>query len=151
MALHKAPRIGQRAKIPSNIKYHIDYGWWGRANRNLRVYLQTHLCLEHQGVFANYTGEEVVDWIDPRTAQVRPVNGLEHTLHTHCSQQSEYITPVTPVMDAVFRVFLSNGNSPLTAQELAGRIGKLADTIELTLAGRRIYKGIRPVHEEDEE
>ena len=150
MALHRAPKIGRSAKIASDIKFHIDYDWWNQANRDLRVYLQSHLCSEHQAIFADHTGQEIVDWIDPRTAQVRRVNGLEHTLNTHCSLRPDYITPQTSLVNAVFRVFLSNGNSPLTAEELAGRTGKPAETIQRTLSGGRIYKGICPVPEGDE-
>lgn len=152
MALHKAPKIGRMAKTPiTDARYHIDYKWWDTSNRDLRVYLQSHLCPEHRKVFADYSGQDVVDWIDPRTAEVRQVDGLEHTLNSHCSLQPDYITPNTSVVDAIFRVFLANGNSPMTAEELAGRIGRTARTIQRTLAGDRIYKGIRPIPSEGED
>ncbi len=150
MALHKAPKIGRAAKISSDTRYHIEYDWWDSSNRDLRVYLQSHLCAEHRKVFSSYVGQEVVDWIDPRTAEVRQVDGLEHTLNSHCSLQPDYISPNTSVVDAIFRVFLSNGNSPMTAEELAGRIGRPAKTIQRTLSGHRIYKGILPVPSEGE-
>jgi len=151
VALHRAPKIGKVAVLPADIKYHIDYDWWNSANRDLRVYLRSHLCAEHQKVFSTYTGRDVVDWIDPRTAEVRQVDGLEHTLHSHCSLQPDYISPRTSLVDAVFRVFLANGNSPLTAEELAGQVGRPADTIQRTLSGGRIYKGICPVPSEGED
>ena len=151
MALHKAPKIGRISKTPRDAKYRIDYDWWNTANRDLRVYLQSHLCTEHKEVFANYVGLEVVDWIDPRTAQVRQVDGLEHTLNSHCSLQPDYISPRTTLVDAVFRVFLANGNAPMTADELAGHLGRSAKTIQRTLAGGRIYKGIRPIPDESDE
>lgn len=150
MALHRPPTIGKVAVLPTDIKYHIDYDWWQGANRDLRVYLQSHLCTEHQQVFSAYTGRDVVDWIDPRSAEVRQVDGLEHTLHSHCSLEPDYISPRTSLVDAVFRVFLANGNSPLTAEELAGQIGRPSDTIQRTLSGGRVYKGIRPVPLEGE-
>lgn len=147
MALHKAPTVGKSAKAAVDIKYHIDYDWWNQSGRDLRVYLQSHLCPEHQRVFSDHTGLEIVDWIDPRTAEVRQVNGLEHALHTHCSLQPDYITQHTPVVDAIFRVFLANGNDPLTAEELATRIGRREEIIQRTLSGGRTYKGIRPAQE----
>lgn len=149
MALHRAPAVGRRATVAVDVKYHIDYDWWTRANRDLRVYLRSHLCQEHQGIFVDYTGLEIVDWIDPRTAEVRQVNGLEHTLHSHCSLLPNYITPHTPMIDAVFRVFLANGNTPLTVDELAARTGRRSETIRRAVGGGRIYKGIRPVPEEE--
>jgi hypothetical protein len=148
VALHQAPKIGRAARIPTNVRYHVDYDWWSKSNRDLRVYLQSHLCAEHQTVFSSYIGQEVVDWIDPRTAQVRQVDGLEHTLNSHCSLQPDYISPRTSMVDAIFRVFLANGNSPMTAEELGGRVGRSAETIQRTLAGNRVYKGIRPVPDE---
>ena len=151
MALHKPPIISRTARIKSDTRYHIDYGWWDISNRDLRVYLQSHLCEEHRKVFADYVGQDVVDWIDPSTAEVRQVDGLEHTLNSHCSLQLDYISPRTSVVDAIFRVFLANGNSPMTAEELAGRLGRTARTIQRTLAGDRVYKGIRPVPSEGEE
>lgn len=151
MALHRAPKIGQASKALGEKRFHIDFEWWKRSNRDLRVYLQSHLCPDHQKLFQDYSGEELVDWIDPRTAEVRQVDGLEHTLNAHCSLQPDYITPYTSLIDAIFRVFLANGNTPLTASELAGRIGRPAETIQRTLSGDRIYKGIRPVSDLDEE
>ncbi len=148
MALHRAPKIGPVATVDLDTRYHIDFEWWDKTDRDLRVYLQSHLCPEHQGIFADYAGLETVDWIDPRTAEVRQVDGLEHTLHTHCSLQPDYITANTSLIDGIFRVFLANGNSPLTADELAGQVGRTPETIRRTLGGRRIYKGIRPIPED---
>ncbi len=147
MAIHTPPKIGKLEPTKIRTRYHIDYEWWQKSDRDLRIYLYSHLCPEHQSVFATYQGEDKVDWIDPRTAEVRRVDGLEHTLHSHCSLQPEYITPNTTLINALFRVFLANGNAPLTAEELAGRTGRRAEIIERTLGGDRIYKGIRPVED----
>jgi hypothetical protein len=88
-----------------------------------------------------------MDWVDPDTGEVRRVDGLQHTLRTHCSQQPDYLTSRTPLVDAVFRVFLANGNIALSARELADRLGRNPDTILQTLSGLRVYKGLRPVEE----
>jgi hypothetical protein len=127
--------------------WHIDYRWWDKEGRDLRVYLRSHLCLEHQAIFQSHLGLEEMDWVDPDTGEVRRVDGLQHTLRTHCSQQPEYLTSRTPLVDAVFRVFLANGNAPLTARELADRLSRNPDTILQTLSGMRVYKGLRPVEE----
>jgi hypothetical protein len=148
LALHRRPKIGQVAPPTSAQRYHIDYTWWEKSNRDLRIYLHSHLCPEHQEVFAGFGELEQIDWIDPRTAEVRKVDGLEHTLHSHCSLQPDYITPSTPLVNAVFRIFLANGNSPLTAEELASRIGRRPEIIERTLSGGQIYKGIRAVDDD---
>ena len=92
-----------------------------------------------------HLGTELVDWIDPETAEVEPVDGLWHTLRTHCSRQADYITEATPLVDAVFRVLLANGNVPQTPAELSARINQPADKILRVLAHGAIYHGIRPV------
>jgi hypothetical protein len=43
----------------------------------------------------------------------------------------------------VFRIFLSNGNKPLSSEELSEIINRPARTILVTLTGPQIYKGIR--------
>ena len=55
------------------------------------------------------------------------------------------------MVDAVFRVFIANGNQPLTVPELSARIGRegQADTVLRTLAGQRVYKGLRPLQPND--
>jgi hypothetical protein len=128
--------------------FHIDYDWWDRADRDLEVYLRSHLCPEHQEAFAGVESGALVDHVDPETAEVTRVPGIQHTLITHCAQQPDYITPQTTLVNAVFRVFLANGNTPLTAQELGDRLGRSPRTILRTLSGLRVYKGIRPCVEE---
>jgi hypothetical protein len=73
------------------------------------------------------------------------VDALQQTLRTHCSTQPGYLTEHTSLVDAVFRVFLANGNQPLTPAELGGIIRRPAGTILRTLSGQRVYKGLRPV------
>ena len=34
-------------------KFHIDYEWWDRADRDLDVYLRSHLCSEHQEKYSD--------------------------------------------------------------------------------------------------
>lgn len=135
---------GRLVKPTRSTQFHIDYDWWQRADRELRVYLQSHLCAEHQAVYAASSDPNLVDWIDPDTAEVRRVDGLQHTLRVHCASLPGYLTEHTSLVDAVFRVFLANGNQPLTPRELAERIQRPAETILRTLSGQRVYKGLRP-------
>jgi hypothetical protein len=95
--------------------FHIDFGWWNRADRDLEVYLRSHLCPEHQDVYAELEAGALVDYVDPETAEVTRVAGIQHTLISHCARQDEYLTPQTSLVNAVFRVFLSNGNTSPTA------------------------------------
>jgi hypothetical protein len=124
--------------------FHIDFGWWERENRDLRVYLRSYLCTEHRAVFEGYTDIQEIDWIDEDTAEVTRVDGLQHTLRVHCSLQPGYITPNTSLVDAVFRVFLANNNKPLSSVELGARIKRDPTLILRTLSSGRVYKGLRP-------
>ncbi|MDZ4159883.1 MAG: hypothetical protein U1B80_08840 [Anaerolineaceae bacterium] len=126
---------------------HIDFEWWKQHEGNWRVFLLSYLCADHQTAFEAMDTDAFVDWVDPVTAEVRFVDGLQHALITHCARQPGFITTNTTLVDAAFRIFLANGNSPLTAEELAEKIGKPAQTILRTLSGVTVYKGLRPVQQ----
>lgn len=128
-------------------RYHIDFDWWRKNDRDWRVYLQSYLCPQHQESFQDAREGELIDWIDPQTAEVQRVDGLQHVLIGHCAQQPDFITQRTSMVDAVFRIFLSNGNAALSCEELAERLNRPADTILRTLSGIRVYKGLRPIME----
>ncbi len=124
--------------------FRIDFGWWRENDRDWRVYLRSNLCSEHQEAFAGLDSDEMVDWIDPETAEVQRVDGLQHVLISHCAKQDDFITEHTALVDAAFKIFLSNGNTGLTAIELGERLRKPPQTILRTFSSRRVYKGIRP-------
>jgi hypothetical protein len=48
------------------------------------------------------------------------------------------------LVDAVFRLFLANGNTPLNAVELGEELGRQPNIILRTLSGTRVYRGLRP-------
>lgn len=129
-------------------KFHIDFEYWDRADRDLNIYLRSHLCPEHQEAYADVEADTLVDSVNPKTAEVTRVRGIQHTLISHCAVQPDYLTPQTTLVNAIFRVFLSNGNSPLTPEELGETLGRPARTILRMLSGRRVYKGIRPLLED---
>ncbi|MGQ9627742.1 MAG: hypothetical protein ACUVV0_12670 [Anaerolineae bacterium] len=139
MAGHLKPHI--------HTKFHIDFDWWKKQNRNFRIYLQSHLCPECREIYS--VNSEEIDWVDPDTAEVRRVDGLWQALRTCCSHKPDYITDDTPIAAAVFRIFLANNNTPLSPLELSEVMGrKTPELILKTLSGRKIYNGIRPVTEE---
>ncbi len=126
--------------------FKIDFEWWKTHDHNWRVYLFSFLCAEHQAVFEKVENQLWIDWIDPETAEVTQVDGLQHILMTHCAAQPDFVNSHTTLVDAVFRVLLSNGNNAISPAELSERIGKSATTILQTLSGPRVYQGIRPAH-----
>ncbi len=126
--------------------YHIDFDWWSKAGRDLRVYLKSHLCDLHREMYAEASADPV-DWVDAHTAEVKPIDGILYELRTHCSLQPDYIHDLTSVVDAVFRVFMVNDNQPMNPRELGERIGKDPELILRTISGKTVYQGLRPVME----
>jgi hypothetical protein len=127
--------------------YHIDFAWWSKNDQDWRVYLRSNLCPEHQKAFEQVDIAEQVDWVDPNTAEVQQVDGLQHILITHCAREPGFIPEHSTLVDAAFRVFLANGNTPMTTAELGERLGRDPQTILRTLSGLRVYKGLRPCME----
>jgi hypothetical protein len=132
-------------KPTSDTPFHIDFDWWQKNERDWHVYLRSLLCGEHRETFANTEEGQMIDWIDPVTAEVKLVDGVQHILMSHCVKQPDFLTDHTALVEAVFRLFLTNGNIPMSSDELGRRLNRPAMTILRTLAGARVYKGIRPV------
>jgi hypothetical protein len=139
------PLVPALVKPTLDTPFHVDYDWWERRNLNLSAELRAHLCISHREVFtAEVDTDERIDWVDQRTGEVTQVHGLQHILRVHCSKEPGYIHSSLSLVDAVLRVFLANGNSPLTANQLSQAIGRRPEKILQTLSGRRVYKGLRP-------
>jgi hypothetical protein len=128
------------AKTP----FHIDFDWWKQNEGDWHVFLRSLLCAEHQETFANVEEGDMVDWVDSQTAEVKPVDGVQHTLMSHCALLPEFTDTRTAMVEAVFRVFLVNGNIPMSSEDLGKRLGRPADTILKTISGARVYRGLRP-------
>ncbi len=125
--------------------FHIDFDWWQQNENDWHVHLRSLLCEQHRDKLVDMPTGTVIDFVDPDTAEVRQMDGLQQIILAHCSQQPEFVTGQTQLVEAVFRIFLANGNSPLSATELSERLGRPANTILITLSGPRVYKGIRPM------
>lgn len=139
----------QRVKPTLDTKFHIDYEWWKREDRDLRAYLISHLLPEQRSQFEAGQNEGEIDWIDPETAEVFRVDALQQAL-AKAAQDSQYISDHTTLVDAIFRVFLANRNKPLSPNELGKALSRTPNTILRTLAGGQgqIYKGIRPLSDQ---
>jgi len=132
-----------KPKITTPFK--IEFDWWKKNDRDWRVYLRGFLCQEHQKLFENLDNDEVIDWVDPKSAEVTQVDGLLHILITHCAKQEDFLSNRMALVDSVFRILLSNGNRPMTSEELGEILNRPPTTILRTLSGLRVYKGIRPI------
>jgi hypothetical protein len=124
--------------------FHVDFKWWQANDNNWHVGLHDMLCPEHQEAFSGFVEGQLIDWIDPETAEISELDGLQTTLINHCAQQPGFLDAHTVLIEAVFRIFLANGDKPLTAEELGAQLNRAPDVILKTIAGPRVYKGIRP-------
>ena len=124
--------------------FHIDFDWWRANDTNWHVALESLLCPEHQEAYAKLSEGQMIDWVDPETAEVLQMDGLQHILINHCARQEGFLDEHTALVDAVFRILLANSNTPMSAEDFALRLHRPADTILRTLAGPRVYRGLRP-------
>lgn len=129
-------------------KFFVDYEWWKESNLDLKTYLYRRL-----GVGDDISLEpelDEVDLIDPQTGEVRRVDGFQYMVQSYFSRLPDDFTTRTALVDAVFCVLLANGNNPMTAREIAQQVHRSPEVVLKTLAGPRIYQGIRPIFEEED-
>jgi len=127
-------------------KFHIDFSWWEKQNKDVRVFMRELLCPECTTAAAAAPDRQLVDMVDPVTAEVTRVDALWEAIRACCSLQPGYITPETPILDSIFRLFLGNGNQPLSVREMHERLDKKPPEVILRLLIHgQVYKGIKPV------
>ncbi len=125
-------------------KFHIDPSWWSRRPKeDWRIELLSHLLPEQRERLSQSEEGHKVDYIDPETGEVKQLDELGLAIQS-AAKDPNFINPHTSLVDCIFRVFLANGNIPLSPIELAEKTGRPAATILKTLSGSTIYKGIRP-------
>jgi len=116
-------------------RYYIDIGWYEQAGRSFRTVAQARFCTACKHKLGTEI-QERAPTIDPRTGRVvfemRSVpfgaNPLA-AIRSCCAKAKDYITPDTPIAEAIFRVFLANGNQPT---DLEGIREQLAEWIPLS-------------------
>lgn len=126
--------------------FHIDFDWWRDHDREWRVHLRSLLSSEAQERFADIiNGDDLVDWVDPETGEIHQVDGLQHVVITHTAQREDFLDPHTALVEAVFRLLLKNGNTPMTTAEMGEELNRDPKNLLRMLSGVRVYRGIRPV------
>jgi hypothetical protein len=125
-------------------QFHVDFDWWRTNDNNWRIALHDMLCPEHQQALAGLGEDQLIDWIDPETAEVQQMDGVQTILIGHCARQEGFLDVHTALVEGIFRLFLANGNKPLNPIKLGEHLNRPPDIILKTIAGQRVYKGIRP-------
>lgn len=105
-------------------RFFVDPQWYEERGITFTVVAQARMCPSCTAKLGTSV-EERHPVIDPRTKRVTfeyrnvpfGVNPLP-IIRDCCSRSRDYITHETPLLEAVFRVFLANGNQPMTLATL---------------------------------
>ncbi len=104
----------------SSVQYLVDTTWFEENGFSFEDIVQSRMCDACQGRLDEEV-EERYTVLDKKTGRAsfeirRGKYGSEpiRVIRDCCSKKRHYITPDMPTLEAVFRVFLANGNAPLT-------------------------------------
>lgn len=97
-------------------RWFIDANWYQQKNRSFLLQIQNYLCAKCR----KKLGQDL--------SKV-PLKKLLNTIRDCCADTPEFITQKLPITENIFRLFLSNGNQPLTIEEIRQKlIERLGDT-----------------------
>jgi hypothetical protein len=92
----------------------IDLDWYPQNGRSMTALLKTYLCAG----CAKRTGDKG-DKKEP-TLKVLLAN-----IQRCCAKEPEFFSDKLPIMESTFRIFLHNGNKPMTLKELSSELGRV--------------------------
>jgi len=105
--------------VAEEARYFIDPQWYEEHGRVFSNVAQGRLCPSCTAKLGTFV-EERHPVVDPKTKRVtfefRKVPYAANPLpviRDCCSKGRDYITSETPLLEAIFRVFLANGNQPM--------------------------------------
>jgi len=125
-------------------KYSIDLSWYQEQERSFVLLATSRLCPSSQ--------KKKI----PKTD-----TGIFNTMKQCCSKAEDFITPELPLTECIFRLFLANGNKPLSLEQIQARLQqRLSDIsgsrdlsipkLQRILNSDRFY-GLRIAETDDEE
>lgn len=97
------------ADLPVKARWAIIPEWFPLNNRSLTAILQQHLCHECSRKFQT-------------EGKGSTPESLMAAINSCCSHFPGFINENLPVLEGVFRLFLTNGNTPVTIEELSEQI-----------------------------
>ena len=137
--------MARYVKPTLDTKFHISFAWWEKQGNKLKVQLRSQACPECLAEYED-AKSQTFDWIDPESGEVFQIDLLWHLLSKHCGQDPDFIEETMPLTTAIFRAFIANNNSPLTAAELHEIVKQKSPSLILrTVGGHKVYQGIQPV------
>ncbi len=99
-------------------RFYIDLQWYDDTGRSFLAVAQSRFCKECQSRLGTES-QERLPTVDEKTGRIvfemrsTPFGSSPMSvIRSCCARSKDYITVETPVLEAVFRVFLANGNQP---------------------------------------
>ncbi len=136
-------KLNKIKRATPETRFYIDYDWWDESNLDLKTYLMTRLSFGDDAALD--TEFDLVDLIDAQTGEVHQVDGFQYVVRVYFHQLPDDFLTNASLVDAAFCILLANANQPMTAIEIADRIGRTPEVVVRTLGGPKVYQGIRPV------
>lgn len=94
--------------MPTDVSYRIDQDWYQRNGRSLSVLVRSRLCPSCQQQLASKSS----------------LDDLSTLLRDCCSKKEDFLSLPLPLKERCFRLFLANGNQPLTLQQIGEKLGQ---------------------------
>jgi len=115
---------------PASPHYHIDPSWFAEHGLSFDAVVRARMCETCQAKFGTEV-EERVPVFDKATGrmqfEVRRVNYGSDPLKVigdHCGRAKSYIHRDLPTLEAIFRIFLANGNEPMTLEQVREQLAE---------------------------
>lgn len=145
MASNPRPKIKLKPprRTTPDTRFYIDFKWWEESNLDLKTYLLTRFAMgDESALEAEF---EHVDLVDPNTGEVHQVDGFQYLIQAYFHRLPPDFVTQASLVDAAFCVILANANQPMSAREIASRVGRAPGIVVQTLGGTKVYQGIRPI------
>jgi hypothetical protein len=118
---HTEVSLEPEAEEPPSTPYYVDQGWYDANGLSFRDVVMARMCEACQErAAAGEVAEERYTEYDtktrrafPKTRQVPFASNPVRVIREDCSAKKGYITPDMPTLEAVFRIYLANGNQPM--------------------------------------
>ena len=123
-------------------QYIIDFNWYQDSKRSFSTLIQSRLCKACQSKIkvSKAKDEELV-----------------MSIKDCCSKNTDFITSKMPLLEIIFRIFLANGNEPLSIEQILqeleecrGEGSGIAPQMLNKLLDNERYYGFHNIQEEEE-
>jgi len=138
-------KLTRIARPTPDTKFHMDWSWFERNHLNAENVIRDQLTPKVAKRFQEGAPIATVDYVDPQTGEVTPLDALREAIMNECQWEPHYLTGDMPLVQAVLRVFLANNNQPLAVTEIAQRLERVdPDPILRVLTSSGVQMGIVP-------